>query len=111
MYSYKYNAPSYLRIDKISNIQKLLQSEESKVKLTNFVEYEVCGNAAKNFIPKTEEIIIQSDINKIVVKANVINKFNFFQRIISFADECRILGPENIREEFVTHINTILGGY
>lgn len=110
LYSYKYNAPSYLRIDKIGKIQKL-SGEFSNVKVTNFVEYELIGNAAKNFIPKAEEIIVASDKNKIIVKANVINKFNFFQRIISFSDECRLLYPENVKQEFLAHINMILEVY
>ena len=111
LYSYKYQAPSYLRIDKISQIKKENEDENSNVTLTNFVEYELCGNAAKNFIPKNEEIILSQENNKIKVKANVINKFNFYQRIISFATECKILHPENIKNDFIAHLNDIIGEY
>ena len=79
--------------------------------MTNIVEYELCGNAAKSFIPKTEEIIIFSDKNKVIVKSNVINQFNFFQRIISFAHECKILYPEKIKNEFIAHINNVIEVY
>ena len=111
LYSYKYNLPSYLRIDKISEITSIDFEESSNVTMTNFVEYELTGNAAKKFIPKEEEIIIIKDENRIVVKSNVINKFNFFQRIISFAQECQILSPQNMREEYINHINEIIGVY
>lgn len=113
LHSYKYDAPSYLRIDKILEIENDSENvnQNKTVKMTNFVEYELHGNAARNFIPKTEEIIVFSDSNKIVVKSNVINKFNFFQRIISFADECKILAPDDIKQEFVEHINSIVGVY
>ncbi len=111
LHSYKYNAPSYLRIDKISKIKKETSDTEANVRMTNIVEYELCGNAAKSFIPKTEEIIIFSDKNKVIVKSNVINQFNFFQRIISFAHECKILYPEKIKNEFIAHINNVIEVY
>ena len=111
LYSYKYNLPSYLRIDKISEITTLDFEENSNVTMTNFVEYELIGNSAQNFIPKDEEIIILKEENRIVVKSNVINKFNFFQRIISFAQECKILSPENIKTEYLNHVNEIIGIY
>ena len=79
--------------------------------MTNFVEYELTGNAVKNFIPKEEEIIVFQDDYKIVVKANVINKFNFYQRMMSFADECKILCPENMKKDFVAHINSVIEVY
>ncbi len=110
-YSYKYEMPSYLRIDKILEIKKDKAINNSNVILTNFVEYELTGNAAKKFIPKNEEIILNQENNKIIVKANVINKFNFFQRIISFADECKILYPENIKNDYLEHLNNVIGIY
>ncbi len=110
-YSYKYNMPCYLRIDKIKEIQKDKVGDDSNIVLTNFVEYELTGNAVKKFIPKDEEIIVAQEKNRIVVKANVINKFYFFQRIISFADECKILSPENIRKDFVKHLDRVVGVY
>ena len=79
--------------------------------MKNFVEYELVGNSAKNFIPKDEETIIYKDEKRIVVKSNVINKFNFFQRIISFAQECKILSPENMKAEYINHVNEIIGVY
>lgn len=110
-YSYKYEMPSYLRIDKIFEIKKDTAINNSNVILTNFVEYELTGNAANKFIPKNEEIILNQENNKIIVKANVINKFNFFQRIISFADECKILYPENIKNDYLEHLNNVIGIY
>lgn len=110
-YSYKYNMPSYLRVDKIKEIKKDKIGDDANVVLTNFVEYELTGNAVKKFIPKDEEVIVSQEKERIVVKANVINKFYFFQRVIAFADECKILSPVNIRKDFVKHLNRVVGVY
>lgn len=110
LYSYKYNAVSYLRIDKIKKIEKENDSSFN-VKFVNIVEFELWGAAAKNFIPKEEEIIVSGDNDRIIVRVNFINKFNFYQRILSFAKECRILYPEDIRSGFIKYLSELIEDY
>ena len=113
LYSYKYHAPAYLRIDKITAVKEEndIENENDKVSLTNFVKYELTGEAAKKFIPKDDEIVIEKYTDRIIVRANVINKFNFFQHIIPFSDNCRILEPDYIKSEFIDHIKSIVEVY
>ena len=69
------------------------------------------GAAAKNFIPKEEEIIVSGDNDRIIVRVNFINKFNFYQRILSFSKECRILYPEDIRSGFIKYLSELIEDY
>ncbi len=112
LYSYKYAEPSYLRIDKISSITKL-QDDKSDIseKILNKVIYELTGEAAEKFLPLKNEIVIEKQLNKIIVQAEVINKFNFFQRIICFESECKIISPQNTIDEFKKHLDSILEIY
>ena len=109
-YSYKYSMPAYLRIDKISAVKKE-DMQEPDISLNNFVEYELYGHSAKNFIPKDDEIILEKLSDKIKVRANVVNKFQFNQRILAFAEECKILEPQWAKEKFFEHLNKIIGVY
>lgn len=111
LYSYKYNTPGYFRVDKILDIIQDTPNEDENISLTNFVEYELKGEAAKKFIPKENEIILEKLTDKITIKANVINKFNFFQYIMAFSDNCKILSPDSIKQDFAEHLKNIMEVY
>lgn len=113
LYSYKYQMPAYFRVDKIYEIkpENLNTVLNIDIKLTNYVKYELSGNAAKKFMPKDDEIIIEKQLDKIIVQANVINRFNFFQHIISFGDNCKIVEPEYIKQDFACHLKSIMEVY
>lgn len=110
-YTYKYNSLAYLRIDKISFVDKDTEISQSDISINNYIEYELTGNAAKKFIPREDETIIEKNSKKIVVRANVINKFNFHQRIMAYSEECKILSPQSAKELFIEHLNKIIGVY
>ena len=57
------------------------------------------------------EIILEKLSDKIKVRANVVNKFQFNQRILAFAEECKILEPQWAKEKFFEHLNKIIGVY
>lgn len=110
-YTYKYEMPAYLRIDKISAVKKEDKTTKEDISLNNYVEYELTGNAAKNFIPKEDESIIEKTKNKIKIRANVVNKFHFNQRILAFAEECKILSPQWAIDKFIEHLDEIIKVY
>ena len=111
LYSFKYKTPAYFRIDKISSIQRYSQKEKEEYNLSTTVKYQLKGNAAQTFIPLENEIIIEKLIDTITIKAEVINTFNFFQRIIAFTDECTILEPQDLKDEYLNFVDSILGEY
>lgn len=113
VYNYKYDMPAYLRVDKISQVNTNIGAfnPETPIKLSTTVEYELRGNAMKNFIPLKNEIVTEKLIDKITVKAEVINTFNFIQRASAFADECKIIKPESIKETFLKQIDQLIKVY
>jgi len=111
LYSYKYKMPGYFRVDKISGVKPEPDDTSGDITLTNFVKYELNGEAAKKFIPKENEIITEKLTDKITVQANVINKFNFFQHIIAFSDNCKILEPDSAKKDFTEHLKNIAEVY
>ncbi len=113
LYSYKHKTPAYFRIDKIVSIKPDFTDlpAENEILLTNIVKYELSGEAAKKFMPNENEIVVEKYSNRIIVQANVINRFNFFQHIIGFVDNCKILEPEYIKHDFTNHLKSIMEVY
>lgn len=112
VYNYKYQMPAYLRVDKITQVKSDNTIKDIEpYKLSETVEYELYGNAIKTFIPLKNELIIEKLVDKITVRAEVINTFNFIQRAIAFADECKIVKPDNIVNEFKKQIDKMIKAY
>lgn len=113
LYSYKHKMPAYFRVDKILSIKPDFTdfTPENKILLTNIVKYELTGESAKKFMPNENEIVLEKYSDRIIIQANVINRFNFFQHIIAFADNCKILEPEHIKHDFISHLKSIMEIY
>lgn len=118
-YCKKYNRFSYLRIDRILrvNVMDFLGKDpeiQEFQKPIVVVEYKLKGLSALMYTEHEEEILISCDENAeypVRVKCNVSNKFNFFQRILSYGTDCELIGPESIREEFLSILKSIKSVY
>ena len=112
----KYDNFGYLRIDKIKEITTQIYSAP-KSDTDNFskpvivVEYLLKGYSAQMFECNEYEEVVQEDEDLIKVKAKVSNKFNFYQRILSFGRDCKLLSPESVKEEFLKILKDIKAGY
>lgn len=115
----KYNSYGYLRIDKIKNIINHIYcapkaADDNFEKTIIPVQYRLKGYSASMYSPNEYEIIEETDKEKeypLLIKAEVSNKFNFYQRILSYGKDCKIISPEPIKKEFVDILKSIKAGY
>ncbi len=119
-YNCKYNATSFLRIDRILNINYYTFDYDIAQKQDKFEEqqfkavYELKGSAAMMYIPGTGEKIIEENKNDefpLKIEILVKNKFNFIQKLLSYGTECRILSPKPFIKEFLETLERIKGDY
>ncbi len=47
----------------------------------------------------------------LTISAEVSNRFNFFQRILSYGTDCLIISPESAKAELKEHLKNIKAGY
>ena len=57
-----------------------------------------------------EKIINQND-DKLTINAKTSNTFLLIQRLLSFGSNCKIISPENFKNEFVTLLKDMKAGY
>lgn len=112
----KYDNFGYLRIDKIKEIATPIYkaqnaAEDHFEKPVLKVEYILKGNSLQTFVCNEYEEIIEKSECTIKVAANVSNKFNFYQRILSFGTDCKILTPKSAQKELLNILNKIKTGY
>lgn len=118
-YNLKYDTTGYLKIDHIKDIVSNIYSapkapENSFQKTPVNVKYILRGESASLYIPNEYEVLLKKENSKdpvITVRAEVSNKFNFYQRILSYGTDCTILEPEQIKDEFIKILKSIKAGY
>ena len=112
----KYDSFGYLRIDKIKEVTTPIYNAP-KSDVQNFdrpsvtVEYILKGSSAQTFVCNEYEEIIKKEESIITVRSHVKNKFNFYQRILSFGTDCKLLSPQSVQKEFLQIIKDIKAGY
>lgn len=111
----KYDNFGYLRIDKIKEITTPIytapKSEQNYTQQVVEAEYLLQGVCAQTFKCNEYEEIIEKDESSIKVRAYVKNKFNFYQRILSFGTDCKLLSPKSVQKEFLKILKNIKAGY
>ena len=106
-YCKKYNEFSYLRVDRIKNVNFINflaeNDEDDEFQKSNIiVEYKLKGLSAVMFQTEIYETVLEKTPDeeyKMTVKAVVNNKFNFIQRILSFGSDCLLLSGDEIKNE------------
>ena len=112
-YCNKHNEFAYLRVDKISRV-KQSKSGRDYEKPVVVTKYKLKGRSALMYLENSDEVIVSrnaEDVYPLVIKASVSNKFNFFQRILSYGTDCVILEPESMKEDFKEILSRIKAGY
>jgi predicted DNA-binding transcriptional regulator YafY len=118
-YNKKYNNHSYLRIDRIRKINLIDFFSQEKTQIPAccggiIVKYRLKGLSALLYIDNPNEIIIekkQEPEYSITIKETVNNKFNFFQKILSYGTDCKILSPKEIQIDFLNTLKKIKSEY
>lgn len=115
-YNLKYDSFGYLRIDKIKEVISQIYSApnagtDNFLKPVTDVEYLLKGASVQTFTCNEYEKILEKDESSIKVLANVSNKFNFYQRVLSFGTDCKLLSPKSVQEEFLRILADIKTGY
>lgn len=115
----KYDKYCFLRIDRITNVC-LLTSIDIALKLpdtekdTDCIIYKLKGYSAMMYSENNNEVIIQSDSKSeypLTIKSYPENKFNFFQRMLSYGTDCVITAPKSAQESFLQVLKNIKEGY
>ena len=75
------------------------------------VIYELALERKGAFIPESDEKIIKEDENTVTVEVNSNNKFFVTQRILSFAGRCKVISPDEYKEEIISHLKKMKEGY
>jgi predicted DNA-binding transcriptional regulator YafY len=118
-YNKKYNNHSYLRIDRIRKINLIDFFSQEKTQIPAccggiIVKYRLKGLSALLYIDNPNEIIIEKNQEpeySITIKETVNNKFNFFQKVLSYGTDCKILSPKEIQIDFLNTLKKIKSEY
>ncbi len=102
------NEVRYLRIERISDFKKI---EETYAEQVDF-KYAICEISQEEFVGENDTTeILRETSNKYVVKYHFENSFEFMQKIFSYGNDCKILEPNELREDFRQKLDLIRGIY
>ncbi len=107
-YNNKIEASMSLRIDRILDIKSVnLHSTDEIKPMAIIVKYKLKDSFPLSSEISENESIISKANNELLIEAAVTNKFNFFQKVLSYGDKCTVLHPEEIRSEVENKLKTI----
>ena len=115
----KHNDISYLRVDRIKKLNLVVFAtkkniDEQFIQVEEKIQYKLKGYSASMYTKNTDEEIIQNQPNAeypLLIECKTDNKFNFFQRILSYGTDCLITEPIHIKQEFLAILKSIKEGY
>ncbi|NLF82804.1 MAG: WYL domain-containing protein [Candidatus Gastranaerophilales bacterium] len=110
-YNEELETTMYLRLDRILDIKSVsMQTMDIQPKYT-VVRYKIKGISPLSLNISDDESIIEKNDDEITIEALVSNKFKFFQKILSYANNCTIIDPPQIRDEFIKKLEHMLTLY
>ena len=98
----------------VSNIIKIVSVNIHSPKLESpeyIIRYEYLKDDNTVFEPNDEETITEETENHVIVEIKSRNKFAIMQRILSHSNKCRVLSPENYRQEIIAILKNMKEGY
>ena len=118
-YNKKYQNNSYLRIDRIRKINLIDFFSQEKVETPQnkdeiIIKYQLKGLRALLYTDNPNETIIKTQKcpeYSIVIEETVSNNFNFFQKVLAYGTDCKILSPDNIKTDFLELLKKIKSEY
>jgi predicted DNA-binding transcriptional regulator YafY len=104
-----YKQYSYFAVERVLEICniKLLKNEAefSSIKVT----YELYNN--NDYVPLSSEKIIEKSENKLTIEADSENEFSLMQRLLYFADDCKILQPQEFKDKLLAKLKSMEESY
>ncbi len=88
-----------LRIDRIMDIKSVNFHNNNINPKAILVKYKLKDCCPLSCRISENEAIVDKVNNELIIEAVVSNKFNFFQKVLSYGNKCIILHPREIREE------------
>lgn len=97
----------------LNRIKKIDEIKIEKTMPNGLVEVEVVYEIyhTADFQPETYEKVIKKDSDKLTIEAKTSNTFLLTQRLLSFGNNCKIVSPEDFKNEFVTLLKDMKAGY
>lgn len=74
------------------------------------ITYELNCNP-KNLILDSNEKLIKSDTNKATIELTTSNEFLAKQKFLEYGPTCKIISPENFKNDFIALLNNMKAGY
>lgn len=96
------------RIKRIKEI-KLNKTIPENLK-TICITYELTCNPENLSLDRNEKLI-KSDTNKATIELTTSNEFLAKQKFLEYGPTCKIISPENFRNDFITLLNNMKAGY
>ncbi len=119
-YNFKYNDTAFLRVDRVLEINSFEDNKEIVTEKDKFVEkqfkafYELKGGSALTYMEGVGEKIIKNVKNEeypLKIEVTVKNKFNLIQKLLSYGTDCRIIGPDSLKADFLEALRNVKAGY
>ena len=98
-------------------VSKIIEIASVNLKKTNIevpeiiVKYEYFKKDNIDFIPLKNERILEQNDKKVLVEIKSKNKFMITQRILSLTNHCKVISPDNYKEEIITCLKQMKEGY
>ena len=107
----KYNNYGNLLVEKIVRINGICADDVKFDPQEMTVVYELynCGN--KHFKPSENEKIIEEKNDKVIVEIKSKNKFFITQKILSYANRCKVISPKEYQNEIISCLKQMKEGY
>ncbi len=74
------------------------------------ITYELNCNP-ENLILDSNEKLIKSESNKAIIELNTSNTFLAKQKFLEYGPTCKIISPENFKQDFIKLLNNMKAGY
>jgi len=98
----------------VSNIIRIISVnlKAPKLVLPEFVvQYEYQKEDNASFQPFENEIVLEETDTHVIVEIKSRNKFIIMQRILSLSSRCRVISPDNYKEEILGILKNMKEGY
>ena len=94
-------------IDTITSISQSVSKFKQTDKAVSIV-FELYGRLAKSYKLKPDERYLNSDVNSLTIINDGEDKDNLLLRLLKYGENCKILKPEEVQEEFLALTDDIL---
>lgn len=100
---------SYFLVEKIIEISSIKFKKDGEVFPSLKVVYELSNNP--DYIPEPDEKILSKINDTYTIEINSKNEFSLIQRLLSKANDCKIISPESLKSKVKEKLNKMRENY